>query len=85
MASMIFNVVVDVVIRHWVMVVAATEAGAEVLGTSIQDLASYFYAGERVVTLPQPERLHRSFGVLAELFNRVGLQSITRKMVIMSC
>ena len=39
---MIFNMVVDTVIRDWVMVVPATEADTEVLGTSIQDLAVYF-------------------------------------------
>ena len=38
----IFNVVVDAVIQHWVMVVVATEVGSEVLGVSIQDLAAFF-------------------------------------------
>ena len=39
----IFNVLVGAIICHWVEVVAVTEAGAEGLGASIQDLATYFY------------------------------------------
>ena len=38
----LFNVVVDTVIHHWVMVVAPTEAGMEGLGLSIRYLESYF-------------------------------------------
>ena len=45
----IFNVVVDAVIRHWVMVVTPTEAGMGELGLMIIDLAAYFYSENGLV------------------------------------
>ena len=38
----IFNVVVDAVIRHWMMVVKPFEAGTRGLGLTIIDRAAYF-------------------------------------------
>ena len=38
----IFNVVVDAVIRPWLMVVAPTEAGADGLRETIQELEAFF-------------------------------------------
>ena len=49
----IFNMVVDTVILHWVTVVADTEAGAEGLGASLQELAAYFYVENRLVASTQ--------------------------------
>ena len=43
---MIFNVVVDVFICHWLTVVEATETGTEGLGVSIQDLVAYIMQTE---------------------------------------
>ena len=50
----LFNLVVDAVIRHWVTVVAATEAGTEGLGLLIWDLVAYFYADDGLVASTQP-------------------------------
>ena len=41
---MIFNLAVDAVIRHWVMVVTPKEAGMERLDLTIIDLSAYFYS-----------------------------------------
>ena len=49
----IFNLVLDVVIRHWVTVVAPTEAGAEGLREMIQELAAFSYVGDGLVMSPQ--------------------------------
>ena len=38
----VFNVVVDSVIHHWLTVVAPTEAGAEGLGETVQELVGFF-------------------------------------------
>ena len=54
---MIFKIVVDAIIRHWVVVVAATEAGTEGLSTSMQDLVVYLYADNGLVASTHPERL----------------------------
>ena len=81
----IFNILVDSVIRHWVMVAAPAEAGMEGLSTSMQELAAYFYADERLVAFPRLERLQRSFDVLTDLFNRIGLQMNVRNTISMAC
>ena len=77
--------VLDAVMCHCVMVVATTEAGAEGLGAKIQDLAAYFYADIRLVTLTQPERLKGMLDVLIDLFDQVGFQTNMWKTVIMAC
>ena len=53
----IFNWAVDEVIRHWVMLIAATDMGEEVLSALVQDLVAYFYAYDGIVALNQMERL----------------------------
>ena len=74
MSPTLSNVSVDSVISHRVEVVAATDEGTEVLGLFIQDLVAHFYANDGIFASTQPKRLQRAFGVLADLFNRVGLQ-----------
>ena len=81
----IFNVVVDAVICHWVMVVMPTEASMGGLGLTIIDLVEYFYSDDVLIALTQMERLQREFDVLTNLFNRVGLQKNMAKMVGMVC
>ena len=64
----IFNVFMDAVIFHWVMVVEATKEGMEGIYLSIQYMASYFYANNVLIASPQPERLQRVSDVLTGLF-----------------
>ena len=52
-----------------------TEADMGDLGLTIINLASYLYANYGLVESTQPERLQRSFDVLAGLFDRVVLQT----------
>ena len=75
------NVVVDAVIRHWLMVVVTTEAGTEVIGLLIRDFVAYLYADNGLVALTQPKRLQRASDVLAGLFNRAGLRTNTQNVV----
>ena len=79
----LFNVVMDVVIHHWVTVVEQTEEGMEGLLLSIQDLEAYFYFGNVLTSSTQLERLQRAFNILTGLFDRAGLRKNTRNMVIM--
>ena len=51
----------------------------------VQDLAEYFYADYGLVASPRPERLQKSFGILTDLFDRVGLRKNVRKTARMSC
>ena len=78
---MIFNVVVDVIIRHWVKLVTPTEAITGGLGLTIIDLAAYLYAKDGLVASTQPDRLQRAFDVLTCLFNRFGIRTNTAKIV----
>ena len=66
-------------------VVSEMEAGMEENGMLVQDLAAYFYADGGLVMLPQPYMLQRSFEVLMDLFNWVGLRTNAQKKVIMDC
>ena len=51
----------------------------------IRDLLAYFYANDGMFASTQPKRLQRAFGVLADLFNRVGFRTNTWRMVSMGC
>ena len=81
----IFNVVVDAVICHWVMVMTPIEAGMGGLGLTIIDLAAYFYADNGVVASSQPERLQRAFDVLTGLFDWVSLRTNKERTVVVVC
>ena len=63
------------------MVAAATEAGADGLGTLVQDLAAHFYADGGLIVLDQPERMQRAFNVITDIFICVSLRPNMRKMV----
>ena len=76
--------VVDDVIHHWVVVVASTEAGTEILVLSIWDLAAYFYDNDGLIDSTQPESMKRVFDFLTDLFDWVCLRTNTRKMVSMA-
>ena len=82
---MLFNMVVDSIIQHWVTVVAEKKSGTEVLGLLIQDLTEHFYANNSLVVSTQPNMLQQAFGVLVGLFYRVGLRPNTRKRESISC
>ena len=85
LSPIIFNVVVDVVILHWVKVVAPTEAVTGGLGLTIIDLAGYFYSNDGLVVSTQTERLQRAFYILTGLFNQVVICTNTAKTVGMVC
>ena len=70
---MIFKIVMDTVIHHWVTVVTPSEEGTGELGMAITYLATYFYTDNGLEASLQPERLQREFDVLTGLFERVIL------------
>ena len=82
---MIFNGVLDSVIRHWVTLVTPTAEGTGGLSLTIIDLASYFYTNDGLVASTQPERLQRNFDVLTGIFDRFHLQKNTANTVGMVC
>ena len=64
MYPMLFNLVVDATIHHWVTVEAETESFKERLGLSMQYLAAYFYANDGLIASTQPERMQWLFNFL---------------------
>ena len=81
----IFNVVVDAVIHHWVMMMAANEEVREGIELSIRYLVSYYYAKNVLVAFPQQDRLQRVLNILKGFFGRVDLRTNTQNTVIMAC
>ena len=71
----VFNVFLDALIWHWVVVVTPMEAGKEGLGENIQDLAAFFYADVGLVVLTHPKRFQRAFDVLIDLLDQFGLRT----------
>ena len=51
----------------------------------VQDLEVYLYDDHRLIDPTRTEMLHRSFCVLTELFEWVGLHMNVPKMVSMMC
>ena len=85
LSPMIFNVVVDSVVRHWMTVVMPTEAGVGGLGLTIIDLEAYLYSDDGIVASTQMERLKRVFDILTCLFGQVGLRKNTVNTVVVVC
>ena len=77
----IFNMVVDVVVRHWVKVIA--ESADEKSGRSHEGMPqnSLFYADDGMVTSSDSRWIQGAFITLVGLFNRVGLDTNFGKTV----
>ena len=82
----IFNVVVDVVLQHWFILVALTEDSVDP-GTEetescshyIQCLVAYFYTDVGLLALTWVERLQQDFTTLIDLFDCMGLRTNVAK------
>ena len=77
----IFNMVVDVVIWHWVTLVAGEEAVLDRFGQEIQWLAEFFYTYDGLFVLPRPAWLQAALDVLTVLLDRIGLHNNVNKTV----
>ena len=80
----IFNVVVDVVVRHWIEVLqTATEEKGETGREG--HFSAVFYADDRMVVSSDPVWLQGAFSALVAIFDRVGLRNNVNKTVSMTC
>ena len=81
----IFNVVVDVVVRHWENgIVEEAEARAETEQEG-RHQAALFYANDGMVVSSDPAWLQGTFTALVGIFDRVGLMTNVGKTVSMVC
>ena len=81
----IFNILVDVVIRHWEMVMAEEEEVPERFGRAVQNLAVLFYADEGILSSQWPSRIQETLDFLMGIFDRVGMRKYIDKMAGMVC
>ena len=81
----IFNVVVYAVVYHWVtLLVTEAETRGE-SGREGRHQSALFYADDGMVALSDPQWLQWAFTKLVGLFDRVGLNTNTKKTVSMTC
>ena len=81
----IFNVVVDVVFRHWVHGVVEEAEARGVTEQEGRHQAALFYADDGMVASLDPTWLQVAFNALVGLFDRMGLQNFFGKTVSMVC
>ena len=81
----IFNVVVDAVVRHWLILAveeAETRGGC---GREGMHQTYLFYTDDGMVALSDPRWLQWAFATLVGLFDPVGLKTNVGKTVSMTC
>ena len=85
LSPIIFNVVVDAVVHNWVTLAvmeAETRGGR---GREGRHQAALFYAVNGMVASSDTQWLQWAFTQLVGLFDRVGLNTNTKKTVSMTC
>ena len=85
LSPIIINVVVDVVVRHWVTVIVESAEERNGRGQEVRHQNSLFYADDVMVVSSCPRWLQGSFNTLLGLLNRVGLKTSVGKTVGMVC
>ena len=81
----IFNVVVDMVVRHWVTLEMAEAEKRGERGNKGRHKSALFYADDGMVASSDPRWLQWVFDTLVSLFERVGLRTNVGKTVSMVC
>ena len=84
--SILFNVVFDAVICHWVYM-EAEEEEEEVpkgFGWDIQRLGANFYANDGLIASTRAAGIQREFNVLTDIFDQVSLHTNVGKNVNIS-
>ena len=71
----LFNVVVDVVVRHWVTLAMDKAEKRGERGDEDRHQAALFYADNGMMASSDPRWLQWAFDTLVSLFERVGLQT----------
>ena len=65
---MIFNVVNNAVLWHWVKLVVEEEAGLHCFGWAVQNMAALFYTDDGLLALTRYKRLKQDFESLMDIF-----------------
>ena len=84
-SPVIFNVVVDCVVRHWCQLVFPenTRVAENGLGYDVRGHTVLFYADDALLASRDANWLQTSFTTICDLFERVGLQTNASKTKVM--
>jgi hypothetical protein len=86
LSSLIFNVVVDAVVREWLRRTLDDDAAQDgLLMAQIATRMVSFYVDDGVLLVRDPVWLQSAFDVLITFFDQVGLKSNTTKTQVMTC
>ena len=85
LSPMLFNILVDAVVREWLFQVLGEEAARHGYGNAVAYFLSLFYVDDAIIADRDPDRLQASAQLLADLFARVGLGTNTVKTKAMTC
>ena len=77
----IFNVVVYLVIYHWMLVVGEEEDGPEWFFRAVQRLSEYLYADDGLLAFTRGVRLQWVIGVFKEIYDQSSMQTNTGNTV----
>jgi hypothetical protein len=86
LSSLIFNLVVDAVVREWLCRMLDNKAARDglTMAQSATRMVS-FYVDDGVLSARDPVWLQSALDVLITLFEQVGLKTNTKKTQVMTC
>jgi len=79
LSPLIFNIMVDAIVREWLRQVLVDRAAKEGYGDEVNLFLAIFYADDVFIAARDPERLQQTLDILVGLFERVGLRTNTTK------
>ena len=82
---LIINIVVNVIIPHWVGILVDNEAGSDRFGNTVADKMALFYAYYGIIDSTNPVWLQRLFDILIGLFGWFSIRTNMEKMVTIVC
>ena len=85
LCPIIFNILADVIIRHWEIVVYGGDSDIELFVRVVQNLNALFYTDDVILAYPCTASMQEALEVLVDLFDRLELSTNVEKTVIMVC
>ena len=85
LSPIILNVVVETVLRHWILLVEGGAGCQDGWGKEVLCCATFSHRDDILVASTDPVWLHGAFDTLARFFDRVGLQTNAGETVGMLC
>ena len=83
--KLLINIVVDVIICHWICLMVENEAGPDGFGYMVADKMTLFYAYYGLIDYNNPVWLQWVFDIQIEIFERFGIINNMLKMIKIVC